>query len=274
MRGGCLSVRSTAEPAGERDTDGLNRVFATRSPTGTPRRARGRARAALESSGVALRPARRRPGRHAVARRGGHVVAFNIAHRSAPRGGWDPSRCGRSPGRGGGEDHRPDGARLAARAERGDDGLETMPRTVENIGFYAPARLLPRPSHRDAHQRYRHAGASGPVVFVAAQGRGRRQAVEAARHLVARSLQATTSLARSCSPRSSASRTSLIDGNDGLTRWCCGTRRRSPRAAEGRGARPQARPRDPDSFRPRSRPPKPPRPAPGSGASPCAARPA
>ncbi len=75
---------------------------------------------------------------------GGHIAAFNVAHRSGSEGWMGPLAV------------RPDrqGAgigKLIVRAaidwliERGvaTIGLETMPRTVENIGFYARLGFLP-----------------------------------------------------------------------------------------------------------------------------------
>src|SRR5207249_4273927 len=106
------------EPAGERDTEGLNKVFADAF---TDRYRRDAGAGAMLWRDEA-----------------GHVVAFNIAHRSGREGWMGPLAV------------RPDrqGAGLGKTIVRtavdwlleqevATLGLETMPRTVENIGFYA-----------------------------------------------------------------------------------------------------------------------------------------
>jgi GNAT superfamily N-acetyltransferase len=76
----------------------------------------------------------------------GQIVAFNIAHRSGVEG-WMGPLCVAPPFQGGGLGTqvvkagigwlRRDGARVI--------GLETMPRTVDNIGFYSALGFVPGP---------------------------------------------------------------------------------------------------------------------------------
>src|SRR5947209_756274 len=133
------------EPAGERDTEGLNRVFAdaftdryrrdglvgVRVPHLNPQVWRY----ALLDAG---------PGALLWRDEAGHVVAFNIAHRSGAEGWMGPLAV------------RPDrqGAGVGKTIVRtaldwlleqdvATLGLETMPRTVENIGFYARLGFFP-----------------------------------------------------------------------------------------------------------------------------------
>src|SRR2546422_275213 len=133
------------EPAGERDTEGLNRVFAdaftdryrrdglvgVRVPHLNPQVWRY----ALLDAG---------PGAMLWRDEAGHVVAFNIAHRSGTEGRMGPLAV------------RPDrqGAGVGKTIVRtaldwlleqdvATLGLETMPRTVENIGFYARLGFFP-----------------------------------------------------------------------------------------------------------------------------------
>src|SRR5207249_6144905 len=139
------------EPAGERDTEGLNRVFAdaftdryrrdglvgVRVPHLNPQVWRY---ALLDAGPGAMRVWRYAlldagPGAMLWRDEAGHVVAFNIAHRSGAEGWMGPVAV------------RPDrqGAGVGKTIVRtaldwlleqdvATLGLETMPRTVENIG--------------------------------------------------------------------------------------------------------------------------------------------
>src|SRR5207244_1748298 len=93
---------------------------------------------------------------------------------TATLGAADAGVPARPPGRGGGEDHRADGARLATRAGRGDPGSRDHAPDRGEHRVLRAARLLPRPSHSDPDQRHRHARASEPGAVVAAQERGER----------------------------------------------------------------------------------------------------
>ena len=109
--------------------------------------------------------------------------------------------------------------RSCARASRGCEregatviGLETMPRTMDNIGFYSALGFLPGPAHDHAHAR-RRARRTAPAQLLgrlsAARPRGRARRVPRARRSGSR--RATTSRARSSSPTRSRS----------ATRCCC-----------------------------------------------------
>jgi len=207
------------EPAGERDTDGLNRVFAD-AFTDRYRR----------DGLVGVRVPHLNPHvwRYALLDAGagamlwrdeaGHVAAFNIAHRSGAEGWMGPLAV------------RPDrqGAGLGKTIVRTAVdwlleqgvvtlGLETMPRTVENIGFYA--RLGFTPGHltvtltNDIATR----GHPAPVLLSGRKGAAGDAALEAARRLVAsltpgydftREILLTAELA--------LGDTCLIDGADGF----------------------------------------------------------
>src|SRR3989442_13454926 len=174
-------------PGGKRDTGGLNRVFAdaftdryrrdglvgVRVPHLNPQVWRY----ALLDAG---------PGAMLWRDEGGHVVAFNIAHRSGAEGWMGPLAV------------RPDrqGAGVGKTIVRtaldwlleqnvATLGLETMPRTVENIGFYA--RLGVFPGHLTVTLTNHIVAQGPPAPGVVAQRRDAVgcQAVEAARHLVA-----------------------------------------------------------------------------------------
>src|SRR5947208_6052512 len=133
------------EPAGERDTDALNRVFADAF---TDRYRRD------GLVGVRVPHLNPQVWRYALLDAGagamlwrdeaGHVVAFNVAHRSGTEGWMGPLAV------------RPDrqgsgvGKTIVRTAadwliDQGVTtlGLETMPRTPENIGFYARLGFTP-----------------------------------------------------------------------------------------------------------------------------------
>jgi hypothetical protein len=80
----------------------------------------------------------------------GDVVAFNIAHHSgAParaRGGWGRWRFARAcRARGSGRRSCAPASTGCAAAARRTIGLETMPRTMDNIGFYSGLGFVPGP---------------------------------------------------------------------------------------------------------------------------------
>ena len=133
------------------DVEPLNRLF---TEAFTDRYARdglvGRAGAAAHAGGLALRDRGRRRGRHAVARR--RWPARGVQH-GAPLGHRGVDGADRGPA-------RPAGraawvARSCRRASsslrsRGATtiGLETMPRTTDNIGFYGTLGLRARGTSR------------------------------------------------------------------------------------------------------------------------------
>jgi GNAT superfamily N-acetyltransferase len=207
------------EAAGERDTDALNRVFAD-AFTDRYRR----------DGLVGVRVPHLNPEvwRYALLDAGagamlwrdeaGHVAAFNIAHHSGAEGWMGPLAV------------RPDrqGAGVGKTIVRAATdwlleqrvttlGLETMPRTVENIGFYA--RLGFSPGHLTVTMTNDIAtrGHSAPALLSQRSGDAGRQAVDAARRLVSglapgydftREIQLTNELG--------LGDTSLVDGEDGL----------------------------------------------------------
>ncbi|HZH80407.1 MAG TPA: GNAT family N-acetyltransferase [Gemmatimonadales bacterium] len=207
------------EAPGERDTEGLNRVFADAF---TDRYRRD------GLVGVRVPHLNPQVWRYALLDAGagamvwrdeaGQVVAFNIAHRSGAEGWMGPLAV------------RPDrqGAGVGkAVVQTAVDwllaqgvttlGLETMPRTVENIGFYA--RLGFSPGHltvtltNDIPTR----GHQPPALLSQRKGSAGGEALEAGRRLVGslapgydftREILLTTELG--------LGDTSLVDGDDGL----------------------------------------------------------
>ena len=133
------------EPAGERDTDGLNRVFADAF---TDRYRRD------GLVGVRVPHLNPQVWRYALLDAGagamlwrdesGHVAAFNIAHRSGAEG-WMGPLAVRPDRQGAGVGKTIVRTAVDWLLEQGVAtlGLETMPRTVENIGFYARLGFAP-----------------------------------------------------------------------------------------------------------------------------------
>ena len=112
-----------------------------------PRRARGRAGAAAQHRWSGATPSRTPATGAMIWRDGdGQLVAFNMVHRSGHEGWMGPLavRPDRQ-GEGLGSHHGAARHRLAQGAGRPTIGLETMPRTVENIGFYSRIGLVPGP---------------------------------------------------------------------------------------------------------------------------------
>jgi len=194
----------------------------------------------------------------------------------AQRGGWGLSPCGPTAGRGIGKTIVRTALDWLLEQEVATLGLETMPRTVENIGFYARLGFFPGHLTVTLTNDIVDARASAPVLLSQRKGRsgrpGARGGARARRRARAgydftREILLTAELGLAIRRSSTAT--------TGWMPWCCGTRHRSRGPAEGRGARAQGSPpvtRAPST--PRSWRRKPPRPAPGSGASPCDARPA
>src|SRR5438034_366945 len=117
----------------------------------------------------------------------GRVAAFNIAHRSGAEG-WMGPLAVRPDRQGGGV-----GKTIVRTATDwlleqgvGTLGLETMPRTVENIGFYA--RLGFSPGHLTVTSTNDIAtrGHSAPVLLPQRKGAAGEDALAAFRRLVAR----------------------------------------------------------------------------------------
>src|SRR5256712_1778881 len=181
------------ERAGERDIDGLNRVF----PEAFTDRYR-------RDGLVGVRVPQLNPDvwRYALLDAGegamlwrdetDQVAAFNIAHRSGLEG-WMGPLAVRPDRQGSGVGKTIVRAAADWLIEQGVTtlGLETMPRTVENIGFYAqvgfvPGHLTVTMTNDIATRRPRP-----PVVLSARQGRAQTQVLDAVRDLVG-------ALARGC----------------------------------------------------------------------------
>ncbi|MGH7582224.1 MAG: GNAT family N-acetyltransferase [Gemmatimonadales bacterium] len=116
----------------------------------------------------------------------GDLVAFNIVHRSGSEGWMGPLavRIDRQ-GRGHGRQIVEAGVAWLAAAGVRTIGLETMPRTIDNVGFYS--RLGFVPNHLTVtlqRERPRADGASGRLSQL--QPVPRQQAVEACQALTAR----------------------------------------------------------------------------------------
>src|SRR2546427_1341211 len=271
------------ERATERDIEGLNRVFAD-AFTDRYRRDGLVGVRVPHLNPLVWRYALLDAGDGAMVWRdeSGHVAAFNIAHRSGTEGWMGPLAV------------RPD--RQAAGAGKtvvqtaldwliaqgvATLGLETMPRTVDNVGFYS--RLGFAPGHLTVTMTHDLSGRGhpAPALLSSQRGAARDERLAAAGRLVdalgggydfTREIQLTAEL--------SLGDTVLVEGGRGggggmgSTPSCCGTRRRSPR--DGRAMRCEC-----SSSRRATRAPstrrwarrKPPPPGPASAASRYAARP-
>src|SRR5206468_3490553 len=193
------------EPAGERDTEGLNRVFAD-AFTDRYRR----------DGLVGVRVPHLNP--QVWRYEAGHVVAFNIAHRSGAEGWMGPLAV------------RPDrqGAGVGKTIVRtaldwlleqnvATLGLETMPRTVENIGFYARLGFFPGHLTVTLTNDIVTRGHQSPVLLSQRKSAASGLALEAARDLVAAlapGYDFTREILLTAEP--GLRDTSLGDGHDGL----------------------------------------------------------
>ncbi len=213
------------EPAGERDTDELNRVFADAFTDRYRRDGLVGVRVPHLNPQVwhyALLDA----GAGAMLWRdeAGHVAAFNIAHQSGAEG-WMGPLAVRPDRQGSGVGKTVVRTALDWLIEQGVAtlGLETMPRTVENIGFYA--RLGFTPGHLTVTMTNDIAtrGHPAPVLLSQRKGTAGGQALEAARHLVG-ALRPGYDFTREIllTAELGLGDTSLVDGDDelaGLVLW-------------------------------------------------------
>lgn len=207
------------EPGGDHDTDALNRVFADAFTDRYRRDGLVGVRVPHLNPQV-WRYALRDAGEGALVWRDetGQVAAFNIAHRSGTEGWMGPLAV------------RPDrqgmgiGKAIVRTAvdwllERGVTtlGLETMPRTVENIGFYARLGFAPGYLTVTMTSDIVTRGHPAPALLSQRKGDAGPQAMDAGRQLVAglapgydftREIVLTGELA--------LGDTSLVDGDDGL----------------------------------------------------------
>ena len=177
------------ERAGERDIDALNRVF-TDAFTDRYRRD--------GLAGVRVPPLNPAVWRYALLNAGdgamvwrderGGVAAFNVAHRSGAEG-WMGPLCVRPDrqGQGLGKSVVRAAVDYLVAGEVRTLGLETMPRTVENIGFYS--RLGFAPGYLTVtltHDLPRRPGAPAPALLSERRGENAAAAVAAARDLAER----------------------------------------------------------------------------------------
>ncbi len=175
------------ERAMERDVEGLNRVFADAFTDRYRRDGLMGVRVPYLNPEV-WRYALLDAGDGAMLWRddSGDVAAFNVAHRSGLEG-WMGPLAVRPDRQGSGVGKTIVRAATDWLAERGVTtlGLETMPRTVENIGFYA--RLGFAPGHLTVTMTNDIAtrGHRGPALLSQRGERERADAVAAARRLVA-----------------------------------------------------------------------------------------
>jgi GNAT superfamily N-acetyltransferase len=208
------------EPAGERDTEALNRVFADAFTDRYRRDGLVGVRVPHLNPEV-WRYALLDAGEGAMLWRdeAGAIAAFNIAHRSGTEG-WMGPLAVRPDRQGAGMGKTIVRTALDWLLERGVAtlGLETMPRTVENIGFYA--RLGFAPGHltvtltNDIATR----GHAAPALLSQRKGPGGGDALEAARRLVG-SLTPGYDFTREIllTAELGLGDTCLVDGDDGLS---------------------------------------------------------
>ncbi len=178
------------EPATERDTEALNRVFADAFTDRYRRDGLVGVRVPYLNPQV-WRYALRDAGAGAMLWRdeSGEVVAFNIVHRSGTEG-WMGPLAVRPDRQGAGVGKTVVRAAVDWLVEQGGEGgvatlgLETMARTVENIGFYgrlgfSPAYLTVTMTNDIATR-----GHPAPALLSQRKGAAAAQAVAAARRLV------------------------------------------------------------------------------------------
>src|SRR5260370_9589579 len=219
--GAWLPERQVSGPAAgvERDTDGLNRVFAAAFTDRYRRDGLVGVRVAHLHPEVwryALLDAG--PGAMVWRDEAGDVAAFNIVHRSGAEG-WMGPLAVRPERQGAGIGKTVVRAAADWLLEQGVTtlGLETMPRTVENIGFYA--RLGFSPGHltvtvtNDIATR----GHGAPALLSHRKGGAGEQALAAARSLVS-TLAAGYDFTREIllTAELGLGDTSLVEGEDGV----------------------------------------------------------
>ena len=181
------------ERAGERDIDGLNRVFAEAFTDRYRRDGLVGVRVPQLNPDV-WRYALLDAGEGAMLWRdeAGQVAAFNVAHRSGLEG-WMGPLAVRPDRQGSGVGKAIVRAAVDWLIEQGVTtlGLETMPRTVENIGFYAQVGFVPGHLTVTMTNDIATRGHRPPVLLSARQGRAQTQVLDAVRDLVG-------ALARGC----------------------------------------------------------------------------
>jgi len=178
------------EPATERDTEALNRVFADAFTDRYRRDGLVGVRVPYLNPQV-WRYALRDAGAGAMLWRdeSGEVVAFNIVHRSGTEG-WMGPLAVRPDRQGAGVGKTVVRAAVDWLVEQGGAGgvatlgLETMPRTVENIGFYGQLGFSPTYLTVTMTNDIATRGHPAPALLSQRKGAAAAQAVAAARRLV------------------------------------------------------------------------------------------
>ncbi len=207
------------EPATERDVAGLNRVFADAF---TDRYRRD------GLVGVRVPYLNPQVWRYALLDAGagsllwrdesGHIVAFNIAHRSGTEG-WMGPLAVRPDRQGGGVGKTIVRTAVDWLLEQrvATLGLETMPRTVENIGFYARLGFSPAYLTVTMTNDIATRGHAAPTLLSQRKGAAGEAAVAAARGLV-HELAAGFDFTRELllTAELGLGDASLLDGDDGL----------------------------------------------------------
>src|SRR5881628_88040 len=211
------------EPATERDTEALNRVFADAFTDRYRRDGLVGVRVPYLNPQV-WRYALRDAGAGAMLWRdeSGEVVAFNIVHRSGTEG-WMGPLAVRPDRQGAGVGKTVVRAAVDWLVEQGGEGgvatlgLETMPRTVENIGFYGRLGFSPAYLTVTLTNDIATRGHPAPALLSHRKGAAGAEAVAAARDLVStlapgydftREILLTAELGLGDA--------SLVDGDDGL----------------------------------------------------------
>jgi GNAT superfamily N-acetyltransferase len=174
------------EPAAERDIEGLNQVFADAF---TDRYRRD------GLTGVRVPYLNPQVWRYALLDAGagamlwrdeaGHIAAFNVAHRSGAEG-WMGPLAVRPDRQGGGVGKTIVRTAVDWLVEQGVAtlGLETMPRTVENIGFYARLGFVPGLLTVTLTNDIATRGHLPPALLSQRKGAAGSETLEAARRLV------------------------------------------------------------------------------------------
>ncbi|HEV8304261.1 MAG TPA: GNAT family N-acetyltransferase [Gemmatimonadales bacterium] len=187
MRAWLPNTRVTGpEPATERDIEGLNHVFAE-AFTDRYRRDGLVGVRVPQLNPLVWRYALLDAGPGAMVWRDEHdgVAAFNVAHRSGTEGWMGPLavRPDRQ-GSGVGKTIVRTAADWLIDQGVATLGLETMPRTPENIGFYARLGFIPGHLTVTLTNEIATRGHPAPVLLSRREGRDKDDALEAARRLV------------------------------------------------------------------------------------------
>ena len=180
----------------------------------------------------------------------GHIVAFNMVHQSGTEGWMGPLavRPDRQ-GEGIGSMMVLHGLEWLARQGATTIGLETMPRTVDNIGFYSRIATGARASHRDPGQRHSAPGGGPPRAAVGGRRRLAEARIEECRRLTDALLPGVDFTREITLTRELRIGDTTMVREDGATRSICTlafcpSRRRTPEGRITRAQTGRARPID------------------------------